>query len=337
MAGRLDEFALIRRHFAPLSRGEPGARELRDDAASLAVPPGHELVVTADAIVAGVHFPDDSPPADVARRILRVNLSDVAAKGAQARAYTLTVQLPPAVDEDWIAGFAQTLGEEQARFGVSLLGGDTTGTPGPLTLSLNMFGELPENTMIRRDGARIGDDVYVSGTIGDAALGLRCLQGRLAVAAQADRDFLTGRFTAPEPRVALGPALRGVAHAAADVSDGLVADLGHICEASGVGAEIGIDRVPISPAARRAVTDDQPLHVSLLGGGDDYEIVFAAPAGARDELDRIAARTGTSVSRIGRIVERADAERPVAVLDGAGGRIEAGHGGYRHFEQGTGG
>ncbi len=333
MARGIDEFDLIRRYFAPLSDGEPGALGLRDDAAWLRPDPGMELVVSADALVAGVHVPTSTAPADVAHRALRVNLSDIAAKGARARCYTLTLQLPDTVDEDWVAAFASGLAGDHDTYGVFLLGGDTTRTPGVLTLSINIFGQTLENKMIKRSSSGVDDDVYVSGTIGDAALGLASVMGDLAVESAEDCAFLEGRFLRPEPRVSLGPALVGTAAASADVSDGLVADLGHICAASDVSAEIHQHLVPLSDAARRLVTDNQPLRTKLLTGGDDYEIVFTAPVSARDTIVSIASATGVSITRIGRTVPVTAGSPAVSVRDETGNIVEVGFGGYRHFAE----
>ncbi len=337
MARGIDEFDLIRRYFAPLSDGEPGALGLRDDAAWLRTGRGKDLVVSADAIVAGVHFPSMTLPADVAHRALRVNLSDIAAKGAQARCYTLTLQLPGMVDEAWLAAFAGGLAEDNETYGVSLLGGDTTRTDGPLSLSINMFGEVSVNKMINRSSASVEDDVYVSGTIGDAYLGLGAITGDIDVDDASDRAVLEGRFLRPEPRVSLGPALVGTASAAADVSDGLVADLGHICAASDVSAEIHQHLVPVSRAARGLVTDNQPLRSRLISGGDDYEIVFTAPVSARDTIVSIASQTGVSITRIGNMVPVNDGTPAVTVRDETGDRVEVGIGGYRHFGEGDAG
>jgi thiamine-monophosphate kinase len=326
---RLDEFGLIARYFAPLARHEPGAFGLTDDAAVLGLAAGERLVVTTDAMVAGVHFPANDPPAAIARKLLRVNLSDLAAMGARPRAYTLAAVLPRDTDEGWIAEFAAGLAADQAAFGIDLVGGDTVATDGPATFSLTAIGVVDGDTALRRNGARPGDDVHVSGTIGDAKLGLEIVLQRLEVADSADRAWLVDRFRLPTPRLALGQGLVGIASAAADVSDGLVADLGHVCEASHCGAVIELAAVPLSPAASRAVTDRQPLHYSLLSGGDDYELVFAAPAAARGRIEAVARSAGVRLTRIGSFIE---GKPTVAVLDAAGDRIEPGRGGYRHFQ-----
>lgn len=269
----MDEFDAIARLFAPLAAGEPGAFGLTDDAARLVPAPGNELVVTVDAMVEGVHFFPDDPPEAIAAKLVRVNYSDLAAKGAVPRAVLLTLALPARCGGAWLERFARGLGEDLRRFGGTLIGGDTVSTPGALTLSLTALGETPLGAMIRRAGARPGDRVAVSGTIGDAALYLiDRLAGRTADPA------LERRYRYPEPRLALGAALRGLAHAATDVSDGLVADLGHICAASGVAARIEAARVPWSPAVARRLAAEPGLVPHLLGGGDDYELVLTLPA-----------------------------------------------------------
>jgi thiamine-monophosphate kinase len=333
MARRTSEFDLIERFFAPLAAAQPGALGLRDDAAILKPEPGFDLVITADAIVEGIHFLAESPPGDVARRILRVNLSDLAAKGARPLAYTLTIQLPLDRDEAWIEAFTAALGEDQKHYAVTLLGGDTSRTDGPLTLSVNMFGQVAENKMIYRSGAQPDDDVYVSGTIGDAVLGLAVERGTYSPGNAEQAEYLAKRFRRPEPRLALGRGLVGRASAGADVSDGLIADLGHICRASGIAADIDISAVPLSEAARNAVTDDQPLHLSLLAGGDDYELVFTAPKAQRAAIEAAAADAGISVTRIGRTRTADPTAERVLVRDGNGNRLEVKRGGYRHFEE----
>lgn len=331
MARAIDEFDLIARHFAPLARDMPGALGLLDDAAVVRTAEGHELVVSADAIVAGVHFLNTATPVEIAQRALRTNLSDIAAKGAVPLGYTLTLQLPADIDETWLSAFASGLASDQQEFDVGLLGGDTTRTPGPLTVSINIFGQTAVNKTIKRSGASAADDVYVSGTIGDAFLGLALEEGKISGDAVEDHGFLIGRYRLPQPRVALGCRLVGHAVAAADVSDGLVADLGHICRASELNAVMQMVDVPLSDAARRMVTDNQPLHLRLLGGGDDYEIVFTAPQTARDHLKQVAGETGVPITRIGRMVVREPGAPTVSVIDGVGDQLEAGDGGYRHF------
>ena len=252
-SGLPGEFELIARYFAPLAKGFPGAYGLLDDAAVITPAAGHELVAKTDAIVGGVHFLPEDPPDLVARKALRVNLSDLAAKGAIARAYMLDLMLPKRSVEAWIAGFAHGLAQDQDEYGVHLIGGDTDSTPGPVTIAIMAFGEVPTGRIIRRGGARPGDTIFVTGTIGDAALGLEVLRGRLPELDTASAGFLVDRYRLPLPRVTVGPQLIGLATAALDVSDGLIADLGHICEVSDLTAIVEAPRVPLSPAARAAI------------------------------------------------------------------------------------
>jgi thiamine-monophosphate kinase len=321
----LDEFERIARFFAPLAGS--GALGLLDDVALIDVPPGQQLVLTTDAIIAGIDYLPDDPPDLVARKLLRVNLSDLAAKGATPLGYLLTTILPQSCDETWLAGFAAGLAQDQAEFAVTLLGGDSSATPGPATLSLTALGTVAAGQAILRRGAQQGDLVYVSGTIGDSALGLRALRGTLAGLSAGEHAFLAARYHLPQPRVALGRQLVGIAHAMLDVSDGLIGDLNHLCVASGVAAVLEAARVPLSPAARAALAHDETLLSFVLGGGDDYELVFAAPPGAEKALAALAASLALPITRIGHIA----AGSGVQVVDGTGRRIELGASGYRHF------
>jgi thiamine-monophosphate kinase len=311
------EFSLIARHFRPLSG--PGALELSDDAAFMTPPPGRELVLTADAMVAGVHFLPDDPADLVGRKLLRVNLSDLAAKGAVPLHYLMTVSTPKDTPETWFAGFAAGLAEDQATYGVTLLGGDTTSTPGPISLSLTIIGHVAPGTAIHRSGAKAGDEVWVTGTIGDGALGLAVALGRLADAS----GFLLDRYRLPRPRVGLE--LAGIASAAMDVSDGLVQDLGHLCRASGLGAEIELARVPLSAAARAAGPD---WLETCLTGGDDYEILLAVPSDRSPALQHSAARVGVAVTRVGHFHSGA---AEVIVRQASGEPLALTKGGWSHF------
>ncbi len=238
------EFSLIARHFAPLAG--PGALGLMDDAAVLVPPPGRELVLSADAMVGGVHFFPDDPADLVARKLLRVNLSDLAAKGATPLGYLVTLSAPRETPDAWFAGFASGLAADQREFGIALLGGDTTSTPGPVSLSLTIIGHVAPGMMVRRAGAHAGDGIWVTGTIGDGALGLAVAQGRL----EDPSGVLLDRYRLPRPRLALS--VSGLVSAGMDVSDGLVQDLGHLCRAAGFSAEIEARSVPLSEAARAA-------------------------------------------------------------------------------------
>ncbi|HYZ32288.1 MAG TPA: thiamine-phosphate kinase, partial [Crenalkalicoccus sp.] len=244
------EFALIARHFRPLAG--PAALDLGDDAALLDAPSGRQIVMTVDTMVAGVHFLLDDPPETIGRKLLRVNLSDLAAMGAAPLGYLMTTALPRGTPEAWLAAFAAGLAEDQRGFGIQLLGGDTVATPGPVTLSLTALGTVAPGAALRRKGAVPGDTLWVSGTIGDGALGLRALRGEVAD----PEGALARRYRLPEPRLGLGAGLAGLAHAAMDVSDGLLQDLGHLCRAGGCAAELEAASVPLSPSAAAALAAD---------------------------------------------------------------------------------
>ena len=323
----MDEFAFIRERLAPLARGAPGARGLTDDAATLAPPFGCELVVTADALVAGVHFRAQDPLDGVAAKALRVNLSDLAAKGADPIGYLLSIvwprDLPQPEKERFVAGLAA----DQKRYGVTLLGGDTTAGPGPLVVAITAFGAVPTGRMVERAGARPGDAVFVTGTIGDAGLGLRALEGDLDTLAGDHRKTLTDRYLAPEPRVAAARALRDLAHAAIDVSDGLLADAGHVADTSGARLVLQAAAVPLSEAARAwlgAEPDASAALAALATFGDDYEVLFCTPAEAGAEVAR---RSGVPVTAIGRV----EAGEGVALLGPDGSPIPVSRAGFTHF------
>lgn len=315
------EFHRIAQLFRPLAT-DSAALGLSDDAAIVSPPPGARLVVAADALVAGVHFFPDDPPDLIARKALRVNLSDMAAMGAAPYAYLQTLQTSAAQGWAWIEGYAAGLAYDQAAYGVALLGGDSVRTPGPVAVSMTLLGWLPSGaSAITRAGARPGDGVWVSGTLGDAALGLGVLQGRVAVADPEDAAYLIDRYHLPQPRLALGIALRDCVSAGLDVSDGLVADLGHICVASRVGIEIALARLPLSPAAGRLAAHASGVRALAATGGDDYELAVTAPAAAAERL------TALGLTQIGRVV----AGDAVAALDGDGHSADLNRSGWRHF------
>ena len=317
MTGLPEEFARIARHFRPLAG--PGALALEDDAAVFTPPAGRELVIAADAMVEGVHFLPDDPPDLIARKLLRTNLSDLAAMGALPLGYLMTVAVPAATPDSWFAAFAAGLAADQAAFSIFLLGGDTTSTSGPVSLSVTVLGTVAPGRALHRVGARAGDGIWVSGTIGDGALGLLAATGRLA-----DADgYLSGRYRLPQPRLALGLALHGIAHAAMDVSDGLVQDVGHLCRASGLAAEIDAGAVPLSPPARAA-----DMLVTCLTGGDDYELVMAIPPAREAALAAAARATCIPVTRIGGFL--AGAPR-VTVRRADGSILPLERGGWSHF------
>lgn len=299
------EDRLIARYFQPIAR-DPGAFGLTDDAAVLSTPHGHEIVLKTDAIVGGVHFFTDDPADAVARKALRVNLSDLAAKGAKPVGFLLSLALPKSVGEPWLKAFARGLGSDAKRYDCPLFGGDTVRTPGPVTISVAAFGTLPAGTMVRRGGARVGDVVFVTGTIGDAALGLKLRTDKNAAKRWAldpkMRKHLAARYLVPEPRNALAEALRMHASAGMDVSDGLAGDLGKLCGASGVAAEIEAMRVPLSAAARAALAAEPRLIETILTGGDDFEVVGAVPPARLVSLRSVAKTAGVQLTVIGRIV-----------------------------------
>jgi thiamine-monophosphate kinase len=312
------EFEFIARRLRPLATA-PGALELVDDAALLDPRPGMQLVLAKDAMVAGVHFLADDPAGQIGQKLLRVNLSDLAAMGAAPIGYLLALARPKQIEDDWLSAFCDGLAADNATFEISLLGGDTVSTPGPLTLSLTAIGELPKGTALLRGGAQVDDDVWVSGRLGDAAQGLTVLQGRLDVPEQS-RAHLIERYRLPRPRLALGQALRGLAHAAIDISDGLVGDLGHVAKASGLGAVIRADLLPLSADLPGALE-------AALAGGDDYELLFTAPSDRRKALARLAAELDLSLTRIGRI----EASPGVRVIDAEGAQVSVQGAGWRHF------
>lgn len=321
---RPSEFALIAELFAPLAQA-PGAFGLRDDAAVIAPPAGHELVITTDALVEGVHFLANDPPQFIAKKALRVNLSDLAAKGAEAGGYLLALSLPAGVGMEWLTAFANGLKQDQREFNISLYGGDTTSTPGPLTIAITAFGFVPRGKMIRRAGAKPDDLVFVSGTVGDAGAGLELLRKPREMS-HAVKDFLVHRYHEPRPRMWLGQALRGVAHAALDVSDGLLADLGHIAEVSGARIEVQAHRLPLSAALQAVWGSDNDARAKAATAGDDYEIAFTvAPRFAEDAVK--AARGAAAITEIGRVV----AGKGVVLLDEAGREIPVDRKGYAHF------
>jgi thiamine-monophosphate kinase len=324
---RVGEFKLIAKLFAPLAQAAPGAFGLTDDAAIMTPPPGQELVLTTDAVVEGVHFHRSDPPDAVAQKALRVNLSDIAAKGSVPVGYLLALLLPEWPDMTWLEAFAGGLAADQSQFGLSLLGGDTSATTGPLAIVISAFGIVPHGAMIRRATARPGDIVFVSGTIGDAGGGLALLNGAGAGLTAADREMLVGRYRLPLPKLALGESLRSVASAALDVSDGLVADLGHLAQSSQVRIEIDAPRIPLSASLRTLWGEDQPARIRAAIAGDDYEIAFTAPPGQRKAVLDCAARCATPVTEIGRV----RAGEGVALLDGAGVEIALPHKGFVHF------
>lgn len=301
MTAPLSEDDIIARYFAPLAG--PGGLGLRDDAALLAPPAGRDLVLTKDAIVAGVHFFAGDPAAAIAQKALRVNLSDLAAKGAEPLGFLMALALPGATPEAWLADFARGLGEDARAFGIELLGGDTVSTPGPLVVSITAVGSVPNGRMVKRGGVRAGDFLYVSGSIGDAALGLKLRRGEGPPALSPDaRAHLLERYLLPKPRLALVHAMRDFAHAGMDVSDGLVGDLTKMLSVSGVSARARLADVPLSDAARGAVRLDNALFETAMTGGDDYELLAGVPPENAALFEAAALAAGVAVTRIGEAI-----------------------------------
>jgi thiamine-monophosphate kinase len=293
---------LIATYFRPIAT-HPGAFGLTDDAAAIAPPPGCDLVLKTDGVISGVHFFADDPADAVARKALRINLSDLAAKGAAPLGFLLSIGLPAGLPPDWLRSFADGLREDAAHYGCPLLGGDTDKSPGAITVYIMALGAVPHGSMVRRKGARPGDVVVATGTIGDAALGLKL---RLDPGAAerwgldaAMAAHLHNRYLLPQPRTAIAEVLRRHASAAMDVSDGLAGDLAKLARVSGVAAEVAADDVPLSPAARRAVEAEPALMETVLTGGDDFEVIATVPPKRLDDLRREAAAAGVTVARIG--------------------------------------
>lgn len=316
----LTEFDIIDRYFRPLQCERPELRfGIGDDAAVLAPPAGQELVLTLDTLVAGVHFPQDAPAHAVGYKALAVNLSDLAAMGAAPSVVLLSLTVPE-FDADWLAEFSAGFGELAAEHGVSLVGGDVT--CGPLSVSVQATGLVDAGCAIRRSGASPGDVILVSGTLGDAALGLEAWS-----AGEPDNhDTAVRRLHYPTPRVALGRLLVGRAHACVDVSDGLLADLGHVLAASGRGAEVHVDRVPVSADFEAHCAPDRRLEYALAWG-DDYELCACVPAADAEALVADAEAIGERLTSVGRVT----AEPSVAVFDADGRRLRMPRAGYRHF------
>lgn len=325
----MDEFSLIRRYFSTLTSAREGVRlGIGDDCALLEVPPGHELVVTTDTLVAGRHFPERTTPEDIGWKALAVNLSDLAAMGAEPRWFSLALTLPEA-SESWLAGFAKGLKELAEAQHVALVGGDTT--RGPLSITISAMGLVPKGLAILRSGARAGDVICVTGTLGDAALGLKRLhelngaRGPVDPLTKAGTDDLKllARLNRPLPRVNTGLIVRRIAHAAIDLSDGLAGDLAHLLVASGMGADVHLDKLPASPEFDRLAPPGN-RHALQLAGGDDYELCICLPEQKYEEASE---KSGVPLAAIGRITPGSG----IRYLDGKGRARALDLTGYRHF------
>ena len=323
----VDEFEAIAKLLRPLAEGAPEALGLMDDAAVIPARPGFDLVISKDALVEGVHFLADDPLDLVARKLLRVNLSDLAAKAAEPYGYLLAAAWPPGCGWPERERFVRGLAEDQGRYGLKLLGGDTVSTPGPLTLSLTILGWVPHGGMVKRSGARPGDVLLVSGTIGDAWLGLKAARGALA-GLDEHASWFADRYRLPKPRLELAAALQRYASAAIDVSDGLVADAGHIGEASDVRIELALEQIPLSAATAAWVTgrgEPAGARAELAAGGDDYEVLCAVPEDQAEALIREADEAGLMMTEVGEVV----AGEGIAVTF-AGQAVQLERTGWRH-------
>jgi thiamine-monophosphate kinase len=311
----MDEFDIIARHFAPLATA-PGAFGLKDDAAAITARPGFDLIVTTDQIAEGTDFFKHDPPATIAKKALRVNLSDLAAKGAAPEYYLLTIALPQGMTEEWLADFAAGLKSDQENYGISLLGGDTSATEGPLAIGVTAFGFVPQGRMVKRSGARPGDGIYVTGTIGDSAGGLAIFNREKHALTDIQRDHLIARYRVPEPPVDFGKHFLGnFATASVDVSDGLIADIGHLASASGVAIEIDAEMIPLSDALRAFWGKGPEGILRAATAGDDYQIAFTAPPGLSGPFTCIGqVRAGEGIS-----------------LSVNGEKVVVPQPGYRHF------
>jgi thiamine-monophosphate kinase len=320
----LGEFELIARYFSPLATSH-GALGLTDDVALLRLRAGRDLVLTADAIVEDVDFLGTDPPDTVGQKALRVNLSDLAAKGAKPIGYLLTLAIPADCGASWIKAFAAGLARDQRRFKISLLGGDTTRTSGPLTVAITALGEVGSGDAILRTGARPGDHVYVTGNVGDAAVGLELLRRKRA--ARKGANALVSRYRLPQPRLDVGRELRRVAHAAIDISDGLVADLGHIAEVSRVRIVIDAWRVPLSVALRNHCGPMEKTQIRAATAGDDYEIAFTCSPDKAAKVRALARKSRVAITEVGRVEKGSG----IALLDARGRPIRLEKRGYTHF------
>ena len=317
----LSEFDLIARYFTRPARPSRADLGIGDDCALITPSAGTQLAISSDMLVAGRHFFEDVDPAALGYKSLAVNLSDLAAMGATPLAFTLALALP-AASEPWLEGFSGGLFRAADDYGCELIGGDTT--RGPLTISITIFGEVPSGKALRRDAAEVDDDIWVSGSLGDAAAGLNALRGELPLAGSL-REQAIARLEMPTPRVKLGIALRGIAHAAIDISDGLLGDLGHILERSRVGAVVEVDALPLGPALREQAAS--VAHPLALNGGDDYELCFTAPASRRDAVIAAALASGCPATRIGRIGTQAG----LVLIDRAGNKLTTPLRSFDHF------
>ncbi len=332
MAKKKGEFQLISEIFAPLAVGYSGSLSLLDDGAILTIKKGREVVVTSDTLVEGVHFLPEDPPDSLGIKTLAVNLSDLAAMGAEPHAYTLSAAWPSHISTSWIEKFAAGLKEIQERYQLHLIGGDTVSTSGPVTLTITAFGQVDIGKSIQRKTADLGDNVYVTGNMGDSALGLKLTANQIDTDIPYNyRAFLINRYRQPIPRVEIGNSLYKFATSAVDISDGLVADIGHLAQQSCRRIIIHTSRLPLSEAAKKLVDADPKLMNIILEGGDDYELAFTAPPIFHEKIIHLSIELKTPITAIGSVI--ADKTHPagVEVRDANNQKIELTNGGYRHF------
>lgn len=316
----INEFEIIKKHLSPLTNNNVGALALTDDAALFKTPKGYDAVITKDAIVTGVHFIGDEKPELLAHKLLRVNISDLAAMGATPHSYFLALMLPKATDKKWIKSFAKGLAEVQQEFGITLMGGDTTSSP-TLAFSVTAIGLVKSGKALKRSGAKIGDDIFVSGTIGDSALGLYAIKNKI------NNPFLINRYQIPQPRIQLGQELHGIASSCMDISDGLLQDLSHIAKASNVGAEIYWQNIPISQVAKKLLPSVKNPYQMIAAGGDDYELLFTASPKFSAKLEILSKKLKLPITKIGKITSG----NQVLLLDNAK-QVNLSVKGYNHFE-----
>jgi len=299
----MDEFSFIEKYLSPLTFGKSEALSLKDDAAIIRQKTGYDLIITKDAIAEGTHFFAKDAPYDIAKKLLRVNISDLASKGAQPYCCFLGLILPKNITEKWLKDFTSGLRDDLQEFGCFLAGGDTSVHDGGLVLTLTALGYVPTGKAILRSDAKAGDLVFVTGTIGDSYLGLQLLQAKYSALSGPSKEFAINRYYIPQPRLSVGKLLGEVATSCADVSDGLLADLGNICKASKVGAEILLENVPLSAAAQETANLDSNFKINAITGGDDYELIFTVSAAMQNEIEAIAEKTGIRITKIGKILE----------------------------------
>lgn len=317
----MHEFEWIAHYFAPLTHGRSEALGLKDDAALLQIPDGMQLVITTDTLNAGVHFLADAPAQFIAHKALAVNVSDLAAMGASPLAYNLALSLPKDINEPWLGAFCAGLLELQKETAIFLLGGDTTYSQGPLSITITAFGCVEKGTALLRSGAQAGDRLYTTGTIGDGYLGLLSAQREWGI------SDVEKRYYSPSPRVAVGKALSGIATSCMDISDGLLQDAGHIAQASGMALIIHAPEIPLSHSAQQLLAMHPIALTDLLAGGDDYELLFTASPQRKAEISEIAVATGVAIHEIGEVTKGAH----VALLDSNGQPIRYERGGWQHF------